>query len=61
MSDGSRALRIQVLIGFMCVALLVYFVKDPKAKKGALPNLIVALPEFHADFTNGLFIMSGGS
>jgi hypothetical protein len=25
-SDGSRALRIQVLIGFMCVALLVYFV-----------------------------------
>ncbi len=26
MSDGSRALRIQVLIGFMCVALLVYFV-----------------------------------
>jgi hypothetical protein len=26
MSDGSRALRIQVLIGFMCVALVVYFV-----------------------------------
>jgi hypothetical protein len=26
MSDGSRALRIQLLIGFMCVALLVYFV-----------------------------------
>jgi hypothetical protein len=25
-SDGSRALRTQVLIGFMCVALLVYFV-----------------------------------
>jgi hypothetical protein len=25
-SDGSRALRIQVLIGFMCLALLVYFV-----------------------------------
>jgi hypothetical protein len=25
-SDGLRALRIQVLIGFMCVALLVYFV-----------------------------------
>ena len=25
-SDGSRALRIQVLIGFMCVAMLVYFV-----------------------------------
>jgi tetratricopeptide (TPR) repeat protein len=26
MSDGTRALRIQLLIGFMCVALLVYFV-----------------------------------
>jgi cytochrome c-type biogenesis protein CcmH/NrfG len=26
MSDGSRALRIQLLIGFMCVALVVYFV-----------------------------------
>ncbi|MGE2727864.1 hypothetical protein ACQI4F_00150 [Mycolicibacterium vaccae] len=26
MSDGARALRIQVLIGFMCVALVVYFV-----------------------------------
>lgn len=26
MSDGVRALRIQLLIGFMCVALLVYFV-----------------------------------
>jgi hypothetical protein len=26
MSDGSRALRIQLLIGFMCVALIVYFV-----------------------------------
>jgi hypothetical protein len=25
-SDGSRALRIQVLIGFMCLAMLVYFV-----------------------------------
>jgi hypothetical protein len=25
-NDGSRALRIQVLIGFMCVALVVYFV-----------------------------------
>jgi hypothetical protein len=25
-SEGSRALRIQLLIGFMCVALLVYFV-----------------------------------
>ena len=25
MSDGSRALRIQLLIGFMCVALVVYF------------------------------------
>ena len=24
--DGSRALRIQVLIGFMCLAMLVYFV-----------------------------------
>ena len=26
MSDGSRALRIQLLIGFMCLALVVYFV-----------------------------------
>ncbi len=26
MSDGARALRIQLLIGFMCVALVVYFV-----------------------------------
>ncbi|MFB1299362.1 hypothetical protein ACAG24_028040 [Mycobacterium sp. pW049] len=26
MSDGGRALRIQLLIGFMCVALIVYFV-----------------------------------
>ncbi|WNG89618.1 hypothetical protein C6A87_010930 [Mycobacterium sp. ITM-2016-00317] len=26
MSDGARALRTQLLIGFMCVALLVYFV-----------------------------------
>jgi len=26
MSEGSRALRTQVLIGFMCVALVVYFV-----------------------------------
>lgn len=26
MSDDGRALRIQVLIGFMCVALVVYFV-----------------------------------
>jgi hypothetical protein len=26
MSEGSRALRIQLLIGFMCVALIVYFV-----------------------------------
>ena len=26
MSDGARALRIQLAIGFMCVALLVYFV-----------------------------------
>lgn len=26
MSDGARALRIQLLIGFMCVALIVYFV-----------------------------------
>jgi hypothetical protein len=25
MSDGSRALRTQLLIGFMCVALVVYF------------------------------------
>ena len=25
-SDGSQALRIQVLIGFMCLAMLVYFV-----------------------------------
>ncbi len=25
-NDGGRALRIQVLIGFMCIALLVYFV-----------------------------------
>jgi hypothetical protein len=25
-SDGSRALRIQLLIGFMCVAMVVYFV-----------------------------------
>ncbi|OBF37805.1 hypothetical protein A5724_11630 [Mycobacterium sp. ACS1612] len=25
MSDGARALRIQLLIGFMCVALIVYF------------------------------------
>ena len=25
MSEGSRALRIQLLIGFMCVALVVYF------------------------------------
>jgi cytochrome c-type biogenesis protein CcmH/NrfG len=25
MTDGPRALRIQVLIGFMCVALVVYF------------------------------------
>jgi hypothetical protein len=25
MSEGNRALRIQVLIGFMCVALVVYF------------------------------------
>ena len=24
--EGSRALRIQVLIGFMCLALVVYFV-----------------------------------
>ncbi len=26
MSDGARALRIQLVIGFMCVALIVYFV-----------------------------------
>ncbi len=26
MSDGARALRIQLVIGFMCTALLVYFV-----------------------------------
>lgn len=26
MSEGARALRIQLLIGFMCVALIVYFV-----------------------------------
>ena len=26
MSDGARALRIQLLIAFMCVAMLVYFV-----------------------------------
>ncbi len=26
MSDGSRALRIQLVIGFMCLALVVYFV-----------------------------------
>ena len=26
MSEGSRALRTQLLIGFMCVALIVYFV-----------------------------------
>jgi tetratricopeptide (TPR) repeat protein len=26
MSDGARALRMQLLIGFMCVALVVYFV-----------------------------------
>lgn len=26
MSEGSRALRIQLLIGFMCLALVVYFV-----------------------------------
>src|SRR5690349_21989607 len=26
MSEGRRTLRIQLLIGFMCVALLVYFV-----------------------------------
>lgn len=26
MSDGARSLRIQLLIGFMCVALIVYFV-----------------------------------
>ena len=26
MTDGARALRIQLLIGFMCVALVVYFV-----------------------------------
>ena len=26
MSDGARALRIQLMIGFMCVALVVYFV-----------------------------------
>lgn len=26
MSDGARALRIQLVIGFMCVALFVYFV-----------------------------------
>ncbi len=26
MADGGRVLRIQVLIGFMCVALVVYFV-----------------------------------
>jgi hypothetical protein len=26
MNDGSRALRIQLLIGFMCVAMLVYFI-----------------------------------
>lgn len=26
MSEGSRALRIQLLIGFMCTALVVYFV-----------------------------------
>ena len=25
-SDGARALRIQILIGFMCLALVVYFV-----------------------------------
>jgi tetratricopeptide (TPR) repeat protein len=25
MNDGSRALRIQLLIGFMCVAMVVYF------------------------------------
>lgn len=26
MSDGSRALRIQLLVGFMCAALVVYFI-----------------------------------
>lgn len=26
MNDGARALRIQLLIGFMCVAMVVYFV-----------------------------------
>jgi cytochrome c-type biogenesis protein CcmH/NrfG len=26
MSDGARALRIQLMIGFMCLALVVYFV-----------------------------------
>ena len=26
MSDGARSLRIQLVIGFMCVALIVYFV-----------------------------------
>lgn len=26
MSEGSRALRVQLLIGFMCAALIVYFV-----------------------------------
>ena len=26
MTDGARAVRIQLLIGFMCVALVVYFV-----------------------------------
>src|SRR4029450_7923694 len=26
MSDGARALRIQLVIGFLCVALVVYFV-----------------------------------
>jgi hypothetical protein len=26
MNDGARALRIQLVIGFMCVALIVYFV-----------------------------------
>ena len=31
MSDGARALRIQLLIGFMCVALIVYFVMVGRA------------------------------
>lgn len=26
MADGGRAVRVQLLIGFMCVALVVYFV-----------------------------------